>query len=83
MRTRSDIIILGKDTVIDFPEGFFEKLSECLEELAKNIENNQDTYAVLQKISLLAYISTGNGYYLYQKGILKIWISAANLTPLA
>ena len=72
MRNRSDVIILGKDTVIDFPEGFFEKLGDCLEELAKSIESDQDTYAVLQKISSLAYISTGNGYYLYQKGILKI-----------
>lgn len=69
---RVNTIVLGRDTLIEIPDGLFLKLCDYLEELAKNIENDEDTHLTLQKIASLAYISTGNGYYLYQKGILKI-----------
>jgi len=71
LKARADAIVLGRDTVIDFPDGFFDRLCEYLEQLASVIENDQDSYAVLQDILCLAYISTGNGYYLYQKGTLR------------
>jgi len=72
LRARSDTVVLGRDTTIDFPDGFFDRLCSLLEELADNIENNRDLYQTLQNISCLSYISTGNGYYLFQKGILTI-----------
>jgi hypothetical protein len=72
MRARSDTIVLGRDVTIDFPDGFFDRVCSLLEELASNIENNQNLYQTLQNISCLSYIITGNGYYLFQKGILRV-----------
>lgn len=54
------------------PGDIFIKLEEAFIKLANRIENNQKIYDVLQDISNLAYSATGNGYYLYTKGILKI-----------
>lgn len=71
MRALSDAIELGRDTTIVFPDNFFERLCALLEELANQIANNQDTYNTLQGISCLSYINTGNGYYLFLKGILR------------
>ena len=72
MKTRADIIVMGRDTIIDFPDRFFDALTEHLDQLANHIENNEDIYSTLQDITCLAYITTGNGYYLFQKGILGI-----------
>lgn len=72
MRTRADVIVMGRDDLIDFPDGYFDKLGELLKQLAEAIEKDQDFYEILQEISCLTYITTGNGYYLFQKGILKI-----------
>lgn len=72
MKSRVDAIILGRDTLIEVPDNLFDRLSDALEELAENVEKNEETYLTLQKIANLAYVTTGNGFYLYQKGILKI-----------
>ena len=61
IRTRADAFVLGRDTVIDFPDAFFDKLNLLLEDLAKSIEQNQEPYKILQDISNLTYIPTGNG----------------------
>jgi len=71
MKARADAIVLGRDTLIDFPDGFFDRLCDYLERLASMIEENQNVYPILQDISCLAYITTGNGYYLYQKETLR------------
>jgi len=71
MRALADTIELGRDTTIVFPDDFFDSLCALLENLANQIANNQDTYTTLQAISCLSYINTGNGYYLFLKGILK------------
>lgn len=62
----------GVERVIRFPENYFEKLVEMVGKLTELIENDKDTYEILQKIAVLTYTITGNGYYLYQKGVLKI-----------
>lgn len=72
MRARADTIVLGRDTVIDFPDGFFDRLCSLLEELAEKIRTNQNLHLTLQNISCLSYITTGNGYYLFQKEILGL-----------
>jgi len=72
MKTRVDIVVMGRDSLVDFPDGFFDRLSEYLDRLASCIENNEELYRILQEFSCLAYITTGNGYYLFQKGILRI-----------
>jgi hypothetical protein len=54
------------------PENLFDKLCDSLSELADTIEKDQPTYTVLQDIANIGYSSTGNGFYLYQKGMLKL-----------
>ena len=55
-----------------FPKDVSDKLENALEELVVKIEKGEKTYPVLEKISSLAYSTTGNGYYLYLKGLLTI-----------
>jgi len=55
-----------------FPENVFDKLQDALKDLATYIEEGKQTYPVLERISNLAYSTSGNGYYLFLKGILKI-----------
>lgn len=48
---------------------FFNKLIELLNELANAIKEEKSTSGVLEKITVLVYSITGNGYYLQKKGI--------------
>lgn len=59
-------------TTPTIPTPVFDKLQEVLEDLATYIEEGKKTYPVLQRISNLAYSTSGNGYYLFLKGLLKI-----------
>ena len=54
------------------PPPVFDKLQEVVEDLATYIEEGKKTYPILQRISNLAYSTSGNGYYLFLKGLLKI-----------
>ncbi len=58
----------GKQPII-VDLSFFSKLIELLGELANNIEGDETTFNVLEKIIVLVYSITGNGYFLKQKGI--------------
>lgn len=60
------------DQVIKFPGEFIDKLSNKVEVLADLIEKNEDLYGTLQDINEITFVTTGNGYFLYKKGILKI-----------
>jgi mevalonate kinase len=62
----------GDERVIQIPDDFFDKLARLTEELAKAIEEDKNVYEILQKIAINSYSLTGNGYYLYQKGIIKV-----------
>jgi len=64
--------LANPDKVIQIPKEVFDKLIITTEELQNAIEKNEDLYAILKKFSLLGFIASGNGYYLYQKGLLKI-----------
>jgi transaldolase len=59
-------------TVITLPPNVFDKLQDTLNNLAKYIEEGKQTYPVLEVISNLAYSTSGNGYYLFLKGVLTI-----------
>lgn len=59
-------------SVATFPPLVFDKLQEALSDLAKYIEEGKQTYLILERISNLAYSTSGNGYYLFLKGSLKI-----------
>jgi hypothetical protein len=54
------------------PENFFDRISTYLQELEGKVRNNEDTYIILEKIAVSAYLLDGNGYYLYQKGWMKL-----------
>lgn len=68
MRDRLNMIVAG-DTTVPFPDNFFDELDKLLEKMQENIRNDEETYSVLEKISNLTYLLSGNGYYLSQKGI--------------
>ena len=59
-------------SAIGIPDGLFDGLEGAVEEMIAIISNNQDIYLVLQRISDLAYSTTGNGRYLHLKGMLTI-----------
>jgi 4-hydroxy-3-methylbut-2-en-1-yl diphosphate synthase IspG/GcpE len=53
-----------------FPKNVFEMLEDALGRLIDKIEKEEKTYPVLENIFNLAYSTTGNGYYLYLKGMM-------------
>ncbi len=62
----------GEEEVIEIPEAVFEQLTKATRELLLRLEQSRTTYEVLQKFANIAYMTTGNGYYLYQKGVLRL-----------
>ena len=62
--------IMSGDLIVELSEDFFEKLDQYFLELADKISKKRDNEieAILIKIVGLAYSTTGNGYYLMQKG---------------
>lgn len=62
----------GEETLAHVPPTLFDRLEETLEELAAKVERDEQLYPELQKIANLAYSTTGNGYYLYLKGLLHV-----------
>jgi len=73
INARANSIRQGIDAAIDLPQDLFENLQETIVELSDNIENNNEheIFKNLQKISKIAYVTTGNGYYLYLQGKLQ------------
>ena len=57
---------------ISIPDHLFERLEEALQEMADTIVRGEQSYPALQKMVNLAYTTTGNGYYLYLKGIIPV-----------
>jgi len=60
------------DKVIKIPDNLLDKLIEATGELLDVIENDKNPYEALKKFTLIGYVTVGNGYYLYQKGLLKL-----------
>lgn len=57
---------------IPLSEKQINKLSDIAKELGGKIKNNEEVSVTLQKFVVLQYSTSGNGYYLMQKGMLKI-----------
>lgn len=72
LNVRLQTIIGGQERVIQIPDVTLAKLADYLEELSNAIRQDKDIFQPLAKISQVGYVTTGNGYYLYQKGILKL-----------
>jgi hypothetical protein len=66
------LVSQGRGLSIGIPEDIFDGLEVAIEEMITRISRDQDIYSSLQKISNLAYSTTGNGRYLHFKGMLTI-----------
>jgi hypothetical protein len=62
----------NQDTTIPVLVEQIERLISLTKEFAKKIESNKELTDTLKKFVVLAYSTTGNGFYLYEKGVLKI-----------
>ena len=60
------------DATVPLSEEQFIKLTKLTKELAKTIKKGENIEKILKEFVVLAYSTTGNGYYLMQKGHLKI-----------
>jgi hypothetical protein len=61
-----------REKVIKLPPELFDKLISTTKEFLEKIEKNENLCDVLKKYAVIAYLTTGNGYYLYQKGLLTL-----------
>ena len=62
----------GQDSVILLFTKQFEKLIEIAKELSGRIKKDEPFDDVLKKLSVIAYSTTGNGFYLLDKGLIKL-----------
>lgn len=60
------------DNSIQITEDFFDKLTQAVEEMTSKLKSDKNIYEILEKIAVLTYVTTGNGYYLLQKGTISI-----------
>lgn len=61
--------IKGGDPTVKLSEDFFTRLEGHLVKLEEKIRNDALAFDILQKISNLAFVTSGNGYYLLEKGV--------------
>ena len=62
----------GEEVGIGMAAGLFDKLTDATKMLGNAIEKNSHPLEALEIIAVIVHSTTGNGYYLYQKGMLKI-----------
>lgn len=72
IQQRLVLVKSGQQTSIGLPDNLFAVLQEMVAEMASRVEKGETTWPILEKIMTLSYSTTGNGYYLFQKGELKI-----------
>ena len=65
-------ITSGQEKTVTIPEELFGNLAKAVEELGAAIRDDKDLSQPLQKIAVIGFATTGNGYYLHQKGILRL-----------
>ena len=70
--TRLMTIAQGDKTAM-LADGVIDKLCLYTSQIVDKIERDEEgIYDLLQKIIILGYTTSGNGYYLYTKGIIKL-----------
>ncbi len=64
----------GSEKHLSVPEGMLEKLQEALGKFSTAFQKKDQAriYAALEWFANIGYATTGNGFYLYQKGELQI-----------
>ena len=60
------------ETPLVISDEMINSLMVNAEELYKCIKSDNDIYPILERLVELAYLTTGNGYYLYSKGLIEI-----------
>jgi hypothetical protein len=70
--SRLQAIEKGRDMTVLLLDKQIDALSDNLKELSKAIEKKENIDKILKRFTILSYSTTGNGYYLLQKGLLKI-----------
>ena len=61
----------GQNSHIPFAPPMMDKIADVLTQMAAAVAQDQPVIHLLEQITELAYVFTGNGYYLLQKGSLK------------
>ena len=72
LNARISAIKIGQEAGISIPDGLFDSLEGALEELADKVSKGMEPYFALQKMVNLAYTTTGNGHYMYLRGMIKV-----------
>ena len=69
---RATMISQNAERPVPFLPQVPEKLAGIVEEFAVRFHENRDVLDLLPSLTTLCYVTTGNGYFLYQTGRLKI-----------
>ncbi|MBN2060567.1 MAG: hypothetical protein JW882_09145 [Deltaproteobacteria bacterium] len=64
--------IKSGEGIIPIFEDHPKKLLQYTKELLKNLKGGNELTPTLKKFITLGYTTTGNGYYLYKKGLIKL-----------
>ncbi len=72
VNARLAALSVGQEAGINIPDNLFTKIEDELEKMVTLMEKGDSSYPVLQRLINIAYSTTGNGHYLYLKGMLKI-----------
>jgi len=70
--SRYTAIKKGGDKVVLLFQDQFDELIEGSKEFSNKIKDKKNFHSTLKKFVVLLYSTTGNGYYLMQKGLLKV-----------
>lgn len=66
------IRLAQEEKTVKLPDELFDKLITATKEFLSKIERNESLCDVLQKFAEIGYATTGNGHYLYQRGLLRL-----------
>ncbi len=59
------------DRTSDLPEKFFPRIIQLLRDLSARVKEDKEAYDIIEEIWKVAYVATGNGYYLWKKGSIE------------
>lgn len=62
----------GPELGAGLPDGLFNQLRNLTSELGAAIEANADLTQLLRRVAILGYSATGNGFYLWKRGLLTL-----------
>ena len=68
LKNRINMLRAG-DTTVLLPDNYFDILTNIIDEITTRIEKDEPCYDMYEYLSRMIYLTTGNGYYMYLKGI--------------